>query len=380
MLRFLPVFLATFFLSLNYGALLYVNSSYLAKFWGANAVSVLFLLSAFLSILLFLSLPKLLNRFGKKKMLIFFLIILLSGALGMALSGTALWVGAFFISSSAMFFMTYYCLDIFLEEESVDKHTGGIRGIYLTTLSAGIALGPLLLSYFVIGEELRQMYFLAAILITLSLLLSFFLPNAVLKHSVLKKREKLPFRKWWHSRSLRAITLARVSLEIFYALMVIYTPIYLHNHIGFEWAELGIIFTVALLPFIILMWPAGELADRFWGEKEMLTLGFFVTGVALLAMPFIGKSFFIWMIILFLSRIGAALIEIMTDSYFFKKINAADTGMLSIFRIGRPLGLILGTIIGIISLNIFSIEKLFFIVSVVIFIGMREALYIKDTL
>ena len=162
--------------------------------------------------------------------------------------------------------------------------------------------------------------------------------------------------------------------------MVIYTPIYLHSWLGFSWSELGIIFTVALLPFIFFEWPVGELADRFFGEKEIMSLGLFITGTSLLVMPFLGKVFFVWMIILFLSRVGASFIEITTESYFSKQIDASDTGLLSIFRLARPVSIVFGAALGAVSLNLFSFEKIFFVLAVVIFFGLKESLYLKDTL
>jgi len=111
-----------------------------------------------------------------------------------------------------------------------------------------------------------------------------------------------------------------------------------------------------------------------------MSLGLFITGTSLLVMPFLGKVFFVWMIILFLSRVGASFIEITTESYFFKQIDASDTGLLSIFRLARPVSIVFGAALGAVSLNLFSFEKIFFVLAVVIFFGLKESLYLKDTL
>jgi MFS family permease len=378
MLRFLPILIINFFLSLNFGALIYINSSYLGNYFSTNLVSALFLIGALINTFFFFAVPWLLNFFGRKKLFLLFLIALLASTLGMAMGLGTFQVGASFLGLSAFLFMAYYCLDIFLEERSIDSRTGGIRGIYMTVLNAGIALGPLLLPFLAPDENLRRVYLFASLVLVIPLILATFLPND--KARSLKKVHSLPFKKWWRLRSVRAVTLARTSLEIFFTLMVIYTPIYLYEYMGFEWSELGIIFAIALLPFILLEWPAGELADRYWGEKEMMSIGFFITGAMLLIMPFLGAVFFAWMIVLFLSRVGAALIEIMVESYFFKKIDHEDTGLLSIFRLSRPAGIILGALIGALSLNLFSFEKIFFVVAIVILFGMYQALHIRDTL
>lgn len=173
--------------------------------------------------------------------------------------------------------------------------------------------------------------------------------------------------------------MARFSLEFFYTFMTIYTPLYLHTVLGFEWSVIGVIFAVALVPFLFLQWPAGKLADLFIGEKEILIVGFLFVGFSLLFMPFLGAGVIVWATVLFCSRIGASLIETMTDSYFFKHVNAEDAGLLSIFRLTRPASVILGSAAGAIALNFLSFDKLFYILAVVAFFGLKEALLIRDT-
>lgn len=384
MFKFIPAFTATVFLSLHFGALIYVNSSFLGRFFSHDVIGFLFVLSAVGNLLLLLLSPRLFNRFNRDFLLFVFLLVTAVGTLGLAFATSAASAAAWFVIYSSVLFMNYYALDIFLEELSTDKKTGEIRGVYLTFLNIGIAAGPLFTALVVLdqsGQAVYQyVYFAALVLLAVPIFLSLFFfktkKEARLPHQPLS----LPFKKWWRNRNVRAVTMARMVLEMFYIIMVVYTPIYLYSYLGFGWAELGIIFSVALLPFVFLQWPAGELADRFWGEKEMMSVGFFVSGAALLIMPFLGKTFVLWMLVLLLSRIGASLIEVTTESYFFKKINHEDTGLIGIFRISRASGTILGAIIGAISLNLFSFEKIFFVLAIVVFFGLRESLYLKDTL
>ncbi len=382
MTRFIPIFVASFFLSLHFGTILYINSSLLGNFFEPNIVSLLFFLGALGNIILFLFAPKLVRRFGKRSLLVFFLLFVILATLSLAFAQTSSGILISFLAYSSVLFMIYYCLDIFLEELSINTKTGEIRGIYFTIINLGIALGPLLLATLAREEELKSVYLAAAFMLVPPILLAIFSLKSRLPkwHGLYHHEVFLPFKVWWQTKNIRRITLARLVLEFFFAFMVIYTPIYLHTIIGFEWIELGVVFTVALLPFVLLEWPAGELADHFLGEKEMLGAGFFITSVALLTMPFLGKVFLGWMIILLISRIGASLIEIMTESYFFKHINASDTGLISIFRLTRPVSVVLGATAGALTLSLFSFEKIFFVLAVVIMLGFRESLYLKDTL
>jgi MFS family permease len=189
----------------------------------------------------------------------------------------------------------------------------------------------------------------------------------------------LPFARWRASAAVRRVTLARFVLEFFYTFMVIYTPIYLNRYVGFGWPELGVMFAIMLLPFVIIEWPAGEAADRWYGEKEMMGLGFIIAAGTLLLMPFLGKVFLLWTIALFISRIGASLIEVSTESYFFKNVEARDAGLISIFRLTRPVSVIIASIIGTVSLGLFSYGKIFWVLAFFTVLGLAQSLCLKDT-
>ena len=381
MVTLIPVFIASFFLSLNFGATLYVNAVYLEQFFPSSIVSMLFLLGAMGNIYLFFKTPRLLNSLGKEKLLFLLLFITAVSTFLASIATEGILAAAAFLVYSSVFFLTYYCLDIFIEEKSRDDVTGGIRGLYGTIFNTGIALGPILSIMLNVETDFRPVYALAASLIIVPLSLSiYFLTRKFQRWLPSHEEHKLPWERWWQKRNVRAVTLARLVLETFYGLLIIYTPLYLHNVLNFEWRELGIIFTISLLPFIFIEWPAGKLADKKLGEKEMMSLGFFLMGIALLIMPYLDKSFLAWVLVLPLSRVGAALVEIMTETYFFKKIHATDTGFLSIFRLVRPLGIIFGAALGALSVALFPYPVIFLVLSLVVFCGLYESLHLKDTL
>lgn len=383
MMRFAPVFVASLFLSIHFGSTLYFHSSFLNGYFEPNIVSLLFILGALGNLFLFLLAPKLIRRFGKRPFLFFSLILTAASTFIFAFTITRPTIVLAFIVYSSFLPMVYYCLDIFLEELSANAKTGEVRGIYLTVFNLGIIAGPLILTLLAKeGPPTKVLYLVAGLLLIPPALLAFFSfksrqPRAYgpYHHSL-----RLPFGDWWRAKNVRRVTLARLVLESFFAFMVIYVPIYLHTGLGFAWSELGIIFTVMLLPFVLFEWPAGELADRLLGEKEIMSAGFLVMGASLLVMPFIGKVFWVWMAILFVSRVGASLIESMTEIYFFKRINAHDTGLISIFRLTRSVSFALGASLGALALNFFSFEKIFYVVAVLIFFGLKESLSLKDTL
>jgi MFS family permease len=116
--------------------------------------------------------------------------------------------------------------------------------------------------------------------------------------------------------------------------MVIYTPIYLFEHLGFNWIQIGIIFTIMLSPFVLLGFPIGIMIDKYKINKnKLLNIGFIFIIISTSIVSFLTSSnIFIWAIVLFLTRIGASIIETTGEIHFFSKIEEKDTSLISIYR------------------------------------------------
>lgn len=377
--RFFLIFLASIFLSLFYASTLFVNSSFLSQFFSPRDVSLFYILGALANILIFFEISHLLGRYSKRGVFLFFLSLEAISTALLAIATSPVVAGVAFIVFFGTLPILYYLLDLFLEEVSLNERTGEIRGIYLTFVNTAIAAGPLLVAWLVVGDNLSVIYLLALGLLVPIYFAFLFFPSLGrnLKHH--PRARRLPFLLWWKNNDIRRVTLARLVLNIFYALMTIFTPLYLHGVLGFNWSEIGIIFTIMLIPFILFEWPMGELGDRYWGEKEIMSIGLFIIGVSLLVMPFLDKNFWAWAGVLFLSRIGAGWVEISTESYFFKKVEASDTGFISIFRLTGPVSTIIGAIFGGVLIALLPFNLIFFFLAVIVLFGMKESLFIHDT-
>jgi MFS family permease len=176
------------------------------------------------------------------------------------------------------------------------------------------------------------------------------------------------------------ICLINFLLYVFYAIMIAYTPLYLSEHLHFPWTTIGWMFTIMLTPFVFLQLPLGRIADTTLGEKEFLTIGFIIAASATSILTFItGGSALVWALALFATRVGASMIEIMTDTYFFKKVTNTDTPALTFFRMMRPLGYIMGPLIATPVLLLFDFRYLFLTLGAVMLFGIYFSLSIKDT-
>ena len=169
-------------------------------------------------------------------------------------------------------------------------------------------------------------------------------------------------------------------MRFYFAWMVVYLPIYLHGTIGFSWPEIGVVLFIMLLPYILIEWPAGMLADSWLGEKELLAAGFVITALSTAAMVFLeAPSIFLWGVVLFVTRVGTALIESMTETYFFIHVDGDDTDMMSLFRMLRPMAYVLGPLTATAILAFTSLTNLWLILAVVMCYGLVHVRAIVDT-
>ncbi len=376
--RIVQVYIATFFFSLHYAVVLYVHSSFLKVFFDTGTVSLLFILGALLSILVFLYTPLILDKIGGKRILVYALTLDYLALTGLIGASSPTVVALSFILYTATALIIPYCLDIFLEAYTNEAETGRVRGTNLTIGNLAICLAPLILSILASNGDFSLMYIASALfLVPLILLSSSFAKTSMPSES--HHSFHILMRMWMMHSDIRRVTLVRLMLESFYTIMVIFMPLYLYSHIGFSWQEIGIIFAIMLTPFVLFGRPLGWLADCFYGEKEIMSAGLCLMAGSLLIMPHLGSSMTAWVIVLFLSRIGAAAVEVMTESFFFKQVGKDDTGLISIFRLTRPKATILGALVGIVLIAFYSYQTLFYTLAAMMILGTLWSARIKDS-
>jgi MFS family permease len=134
-----------------------------------------------------------------------------------------------------------------------------------------------------------------------------------------------------------------------------------------------------LLPFVLIQFPLGWFADKLWGEKELLVIGFIIIAGSTLLIPYVPNKLFFLGGILFLTRVGASMIEVMSETYFFKKVNEKEPKVLSLYRLMTPVAFILGPISGGLIIHYFGFEPLFAILASLLLIGIILSLRLHDT-
>jgi MFS family permease len=302
--------------------------------------------------------------------------------LGLAYVNDIGWIFVFFVIHAILTPVTLFCFDVFLESYTEDESsTGSVRGIFLSISIFGALFSPVI-SGWVVGDEsiYERAYLIGALyLLPVLILLAIRFRSFADPHYTVLSVKKM-FRTLSNNKNIRNVSMAQLLLRLFFSWMVVFMPMYLHQNIGFSWFEIGIVFFVMLFAYLFIEYPAAILADKYYGEKELMFTGFVIMGLSTISLIYIHTtSLIVWSAVLFVTRIGAALVESMTETYFFKQIQGDDASILSIFRMLRPLAYTIGPFVGGMLLIFIDIAYLWPILGVITLIGTFNARALVDT-
>lgn len=356
----------------------YILSSYFKEVMGTDNVGVVYFVAYVIVLALLLNLHKIIYIFGKSFILhVSFLIkiIAIVGLLSVPVSFTGI---GFLILYTIAGTLSWSVLSLILESFSVDNESGRIRGAHLSISNVGFILGPLLSAQLLERYDFDGVFFVSLIVYMFVFILSLVYIRKTNHHFKQKIKVSELLRKVAKRKNILRIYYVSFVLEFFYALMLIYVPIYLLER-GFNWDQLGVAFTIMLIPFVFIQYPAGLIADKKTGEKEILLFAFFILGVSTLLFYFSDSSdIMVWTTILLLGRIGAALAEVLRESYFFKRIDGNDVDIVNFFGTSRPVAFMVATAISSLVLIYFSVSIIFVVVAVVCFSAIYPIFKLAD--
>ncbi len=361
---------------------MYSSSSFLELFANARTVGFIYMTGAAMTILGFLFIPIFIRKFGNYATSLALILIQICLFYSMTIAVDIRIIALLFILQTAVVAVMGLCLDIFLEVYSDKAHVGVIRGMYLTTMNSAWVIAPLIGSMIIGSNNDYRSVYIASLFMLFPLFYLIYRNFPKFKdphylHPSFSQTVAHFFKDVNHAR----IFIANTILQIFYAWMVVYNPIYLHMTIGLTWSEIGIILTIMLIPFPLLEWPLGRLADKKYGEKEIMFIGFTLVGLSTIALAAItSHSVFVWAFALFITRIGAASAEVMMETYFFKTVDCRDSNTLGFFRITRSISYFIAPLItGAVFLFTADQSYLFITIGIICLLALIPIWGLKDT-
>ena len=375
----LLIFISVLLLSFHFFFVYFINSKYLNGILSEKTVGYTYAIGSLLNIIIFVYAPAFLRKFGNYKLTLTIGLVELLALLGLAFTTTPALIVGLFIIHQAVGPMLFYCMDIFTESFSTAEEMGNIRGVYLTMQNIPPVITPAIVGLILVKPEYWKVYLIGALFLIpfFILIISNFKNFKDPEYPIINLSQAL--KRFYNEKNIFDVFIDHFLLHVFYAWTVIYIPLYLTNHIGFSWGEVGIILSIMLLPFIIFQIPIGRMEDKYHDEKHVLVLGFSIMAASFMLIPFIHeKSLVLWAAVLFVSRIGASIVEVSSESYFFKHINPSNAGFISFFRMTRALPFfVIPPIVGM-TLLVADFPFIFFVAGLLMLIGVRYALLLKN--
>ena len=358
----------------------YINSAFLQTIIDVKYVGLVFTLSYLIIFFLIDYFDKVVHSFGARKVMIGLLCLDIVALTTLSFSSHPGIIIPAFITYLVAAILVRITLDIFAESLSSDKETGRIRGRLLTAQNFGWLITPIFAGMLLDRLGFSWMYLIAPC-IALPVLIVFLIN---FKGHVMQPFEKAQMffhtaSRVFKNKAIRNIFCVSLLLNMFYSIMVIYVPLHLLS-LGYNWSQIGLIFFVMLIPFVIFQYPAGWLADKVLGEKEMLITGFIICGLSTSALFFVTHPVW-WVIALCGTRVGASFIEILSESYFYKHVTAKNINLISFFRRSIPIGFAIGPALASIVLKLNpAIPSVFLMMGIIMILGITFPSMLKDTL
>ncbi len=379
---FTTLLLLNFILALHHASITYTNSSLLGQFMSPEGVSLLYVIASIIVVGVLALGPQLVHTVGVLRLFILSIIILQISIFFLGFSKNIWSAAAFFILQAVFMFILRYLLDLYLESLSKDESkTGNTRSLFITGGSLGWLLGPVIASVLIVGSFFGPLYAFSALILTPAFLIAMttlkrFTPSIPKTPRIIDGFKKILY----YRKNVRAVMFVHLLMHLFNVIIIIYAPLYLFEVGGYSWQAIGSLIALAMLPYLIIEIPLGFFADHSIGEKEIMVGGLAILGITTALLSFVPLTlFFTWSLLFIATRIGGAMLEIGTESYFFKQVNEQDTEIISIFRILWPLGGVIAPLIALLVLPLVGLGNIFAVFGVIFLMGIPVALKIVDT-
>lgn len=389
----LLILVSVLLLSFHFFFVYFVNSTYLQTFVGEAGVSFVYAIGAILNIVLFLKAPKILRRYSLLRMTLGLTFLEIVALVVLAFPFHPLLLILAFLLHMSIAPLLIYCMDMFLVQYEPKEETGSTRGMFLTMWNLPTVITPFIAGLIITtsnlaisGSDMKALHDIGYWKIYL-ISAAFLIPFMIILKTNFGNKQGLGYpdmhikdtlMHFLKHKNIYDVFVDRILLNLFFAWNAIYLPIYLHNHIGFAWEEVGILLVMTSLPFILFQRKIGQMQDKIAREKPLLIAGFLIMAIGTMMFPFMTiQNPIPWALLLFIVHTGASVVEVSSESYFFKHVSPTNSGFISLFRMTRALPYIIIPVFAASLLPILPFSYIFLILGLIMLVGMRYAFLLK---
>lgn len=375
----IPFFIAA---TLLYWASLYTYvptfTAYLASMGASNKMSGLIVGSyGFVQMLLRIPVGILSDRFHKRRLFISLgLLVSLFSALGLLLAKSVILILIFraLAGAAAATWVDFTILYAsYFRHDETSKAMGSINAY--TTLGQTIAMlaGGYFSGLFGWGAPFAMAIGIAMI----GFVISFKLFEKYDKHS-----EALNFKQVVNvagNKTLLMVSgLAILSQVITFATVFGFTPLFADQQLHISKFDMGLLTVFSSLPSAFSAWLAGGIFTKWLGEKRVILLGFILTGLFTVSIPFT-NSFVILLLTQTIASFGRGLSFPMLMSLSIKDVEPSRRATaMGFFQAIYGLGMFMGPVIMGIMGDAFDFKQGFIVLGILAFVTACLTLFLRN--
>jgi MFS family permease len=367
------------FYTISNSILSFVLSSYLSEYLTPEKVSLVFLIPNLISCLIILFL----GEFVKKRSLFKITIINTTIIFFSLITQIPENKNIYFIVIPIIIYQIALVIgnilfDYYIENYSNDDTTGDTKGKQWTIINFMVLLGPVLSGVLINNFGFNITFGISALFLIGDFFILYKYFRKISFNLHVDTIAKINIKRIIKKPNIMKMSMTSLILSFFYSWMTIYIPIYMNTVLNLSWGKIGIILGIILIPFVILQYPAGQIADKFLGEKELLITGSIIMIVSTLSLFWV-KDVVVFTVLLFMTRVGASLLEIMKEIHFYKNVSCKDLDMISFYKLQYPLGYALGALLGMFVLAYLDMRYLFLILGSILVLLIFINFNLKDS-
>ncbi len=353
----------------------------LARGIPVESIGLVYTAAAFATIGLLVAAPRLFTKFGNYRSFLSVLATACAATVSFAVSEHALGTVISFIVMTVSIAGIGILLDIFLKGSMTGTGgEGATRAKFISASNIAWVVFPFIAGMLSVASTPEAPFLVASGIFALALGLALWSLSGVRRHTYRDLNISETLATIMKKPDLRGVFIAQFLLRIFYASMVIYMPVYLTQVAKLSLVELGIITSIGMAAFLLFEFPVGFLGDTRYGEKEFMLAGFVIIATSVALIPLVPAGYIaLWGVVFFMTRVGAALVEITTESYFFKKTGADDADRVGAFRALGPISYIIGPLVGSAIVSVAPLSYVFIALAGIMTLGVPATLLITDT-
>ncbi|MBK1992044.1 MFS transporter [Campylobacter sp. 2018MI35] len=353
-----------------------ILSLYALKLEGSNEFLVGLLVGIYALMQMIFQVPFgiLSDKIGRKKTLLFGLIIFIIGSLICSFANDiyTMLFGRMLQGAGAIGAVATAMISDFINEENRAKAMAIMGSFIGISFAASMVISPLMSAKWGLSSLFDLSTFLTLLCI---ILLYTIVPK---ENKLIHENEKTPFFHLIKQKNLTLMNITNFMQKMLMSIAFLIIPIILVKHFNFEQNKLWIIYTISMIAGFIAMGFAGSLGERKNLSKQILLIGVFFFILSYLCFTFsYSLNFFIFSVIIFF--IGFNLHEPIMQSCASKFCKVHEKGVaLGIFNSFGYGGSFIGGILGGLFLHFEKLELLTIVLVVLSVFWFILLLFLKN--